>query len=670
MSEVRTVSQSLPKTSTAVSYTHLEGPDGSRVRAFRIPQAYCTPGGDREAHIRAVAEAEQEGVESLMCFYGVGNHGGGPTRANLDSILRMREDLDLPAMAFSSPNNYFVSVSKKDLPTWKGELQHHASGCYAAHSGIKRWNRQAENALLSAEAFSAAAERVTGQPWPEGLDRAWKNVLFNQFHDVLAGTSLRSAYADARDMHGEAMSIAARAQNAALQSLAWNIRAPEAEGDARYLVVFNPHAWPARECIQFERDVWRDDARVSHTAFGVTDDAGNATPCQALPAEGVTLFRTRQAFMADLPPLGYRVYTVRPRTGEEPWPDLPAGDSFLENEHLRLELDPATGEPARLVHKASGRSVLAGGGAVVIEDPSDTWSHGVRRFEDEAGAFALQEMRLVERGPVLARIRVRSVFGDSTIIRDYTVFAGVPYVRVDATVDWRERLRMLKLRFATPLEEPTATYEIPYGALERPADGEEEPVQAWMDLSGRHPDGGRAGLSVLNDGKYSASMLGSTMCLTVLRSPIYAHHEPLAPAPGGEYAFIDQGEQRFAYALLPHAGDWRAAETVRRAAELNRAAVTVPGRSSGGTLPPSGSFASCDAMNVAVSALKRAEDGDGLIVRAYEAAGQAAKATIRLTAWETEIAAEFGPFEIRTFRVRTGEQPFEVNLLEELTIEN
>ena len=141
----------------------------------------------------------------IMVFYGVGNHGGGPTKENIESIRRLNDDESFPELVFSTPNQYFAEMERLEvpLPVVHDDLQHHASGCYAAHSGIKQWNRQAENKLSSAEKWSALAERLLGQPYPHDYGTAWKNVLFNQFHDILAGTSLESAYEDARNMHGK-----------------------------------------------------------------------------------------------------------------------------------------------------------------------------------------------------------------------------------------------------------------------------------------------------------------------------------------------------------------------------------------------------------------------------------------------------------------------------------
>src|SRR5262245_60444587 len=230
-----------------------ESDDGSRVLAFRIPYEYCTWGKDLEKYVRRCFDDLKSPQDDLMCFYGVGNHGGGPTKEHLASIRRMNADPVFPNLVFSTPNCFFADLLGKNLvfPVVHDDLQHHASGCYAAHSGIKRWNREAENLLIVAEKLSALADWATGQPYPADLTEAWRNVLFNQFHDILGGTSLEAAYEDARDLHGEAMAIAGRGLNYAIQSLAWNIDIAQEEGMTP-IVVFNPHSWPSTVGVEVD----------------------------------------------------------------------------------------------------------------------------------------------------------------------------------------------------------------------------------------------------------------------------------------------------------------------------------------------------------------------------------------------------------------------------------
>jgi alpha-mannosidase len=625
-----------------------ESEDGSRVLAFRVPFEYGSVEGDPSEHIRRCAEELSPLASEGMCFYGVGNHGGGPTRANIEVIHRMRaeapDELDIE---FSTPSAFFESVSNASaLPVVRGELQHHASGCYAAHSAVKRLNRRAENLLLSAEKFSAIARHVTGLPVGDELTRAWKSVLVNQFHDILAGTSIASVDRDVRDSYGEAGAIANRALHRAVQALAFRVGVEAREG-SQPIVVFNPHPWPARLPVELETD-------GLHQAEALEDDAGGTTPLQTVASEAtVGPWRRRVAFLADLPPLGYRVlWTRRQDCGAAP---LTINGSTLENGRWRIAIDPLTGFWSSLYDLQADVELLAGPGArpVVIDDASDTWGHGVTRFQDVVGEFKATSVRAIEQGQVRSLLRVESEFSHSRLIQDIALYAGSEVIEVRARIDWRDRHRALKLRWPVNVMAPLATYEIPFGHAVRPVDGEEEPAQGWVDVLGIHSVSRQPyGLSLLNDGKSSFDVQGSTLSMTLLRSPAYAHHDPHRPESWDGIRFLDQGEQEFTYALLPHPGGWDSAHTVRRAAELNQPAIAFLHTSHPGDLPSSGSFVAIEPPAIVLTALKPAEDGgEDVVLRCYESTGRPERATIQLPAWNRTFQVDFGAFEIKTFRV-------------------
>jgi alpha-mannosidase len=389
--------------------------------------------------------------------------------------------------------------------------------------------------------------------------------------------------------------------------------------------------------------------------------------------------RGRLVFAAALPPLGYRVYRIHVGA-DEPAGSVSATDTTLENEHLALEVDPATGWLSRLLDTTTGAELAAPGAhAVVVDDRSDTWGHGVRAYDDVIGAFECTSVRLVEHGPVRSVVRIESRYGDSTLAEELILRPGARRVEVRARLDWRERLKLLKLRVPTTVETDTATFEIPYGFAERAADGTEQPAQAWVDVSD-----GRAGLAVLNDGKCGHDVRGGDTCvgsteqaksagaglggagadigITVARSPVYAWHDPKELDDDGVYDYLDQGEQELTYVLVPHAGDWRDAGVVRAAAELNQPAYALLEAAHPGLLPRSASHLAAEGVEVTV--LKRAEDGGGLAVRAYDSGGRGARAAITLLG--RAFTADLGPAEIKTFLVpRDGAEPVvETNLLE------
>jgi alpha-mannosidase len=632
-----------------------EADDGSRVLTYRIPYTYGTSGPQLEAHIRRSGELLAADPYASMCFFGVGNHGGGPTKENLALIHTLGDDESLPMLNMALPEPVFVILSEQRirLPVVHNELQHHASGCYAAHSGVKRWNRQAEQALASAEKWSTLATWVNRLPYPaDNLERAWKDVLFNQFHDILAGTSIESAYDDARILYDEARAIAARATNAAVQSLAWQVRI-QPEPEMMPVVVFNPHAWTSH--IPVEVALGGFDA-----TSGIVDETGMVVPVQLVQPEATVPNVSTLSFVAELPPLGYRTYRVKKSADtakgskSENVTTGQTGEVVLDNTWFRLEFDATTGG-VQLFDKRVGAVAFAAPAAhaVVIGDPSDTWSHGVFRFDHEVGAFAVERIQLLAHGPVKSVVRVTGVYGASWLTQDFTLYQALPQIDVQVTVDWHESFKLLRLTFPLNVAVPTATYEIPYGHIVRPTDGDEEPGQSWVDVSGTLRGTETAyGVSLLNDGKYSFSVNDAVLGLTVLRSPIYAHHVPFTPDPEGVYTFMDQGLQRFRYVLLPHTGTWKQAQPIQRAAELNQPPVVLKETfHPWGKLPQRASFITVEPDNIVVSVLKQAEDGGAWILRCYETHNVATPATIQLPYWDRTIQTVFWPGEIKTFLI-------------------
>jgi alpha-mannosidase len=645
-----------------------ESADGSRVLTYRLPHEYCSPNEDLGYHIDKSIAQLPAGWSEMMAFYGVGNHGGGPTRQNLDSIRRLDGAGAMPRLRQSTPRQFFDTVlaADADIPVVTGDLQHHAVGCYSAHSGIKAWIRRAENRLIVAEAWSTLAGVVAPRGYPhDELGRAWKQVLFNQFHDTICGTAIEPAYDDARDQLGEATSVAARVENIAIQSLSQLIDIANEPG-VTPIVVFNPLAWPVRSLVELEYGGLKPND-------GLLDEEGRPVAFQQVQSYAtVSSWRSRLAFEAEVPALGYRTYAMTAGKRQALGTALRATAALLENEFLRLELDPATGRIVHLVLREDGRDVadLADGSrprAVVIDDTSDTWGHRRLAYRDEVGTFEATSVELVESGPVRGILRVNSRYGDSVLTEDFIVSAHRDSIEQRLILDWREKAQLLKIRMPTILADVTAAYEIPYGVIERPADGAEEPGQRWIDASGTIEGvDGRLGLAVLNDGKYGFDILDGELGVTAVRSPIYAHHEPTVPTEGVRYQFQDQGLQRFTLWLVPHRGDWQDGGLTRRALELNQRPTVLVESSHAGPLGRTASFVLVEPERVIVGAVKQAEDGDDIVIRLAETTGRAATARVRFPAWGGSFETEIGPFEVRTFRVPAGGsgEAVETDLLE------
>ncbi|MGC8717866.1 MAG: alpha-mannosidase [bacterium] len=634
-----------------------ESPDGSKVLTYRIPFSYATWGKEVETQVRRVAEKLNETINSLMCFYGIGDHGGGPTKENIENIKELNTREDIPMLIFSSPNKFFEEISNKniDLPVVKDDLQHHASGCYSVLSWIKKSNRKLEHLLLDGEKIATLANYIENTPYPkEEFTSSWQNLLFTQFHDILAGTSIPEAYEEIKAMHGAIEDTVNKIIVYSTQLIASDI---DTQGKGEPIVIFNTTSFERKVPVEIEIP-WREE-----NLSILEDNTPIATQCSK-PSATTTGGRVNAIFIAKLPPYGYKVYRAVPEKYNINFShSLTVGENTLENDWLYLEIDRETGYIKRLYDKENKKEVFTKDSAVptVIDDPSDTWSHNVFRFKNEIDKFTEAEIKVLEKGPVRGVLRVKSKFNNSTLTQDFIIYRDLKFIEVRVKVDWHEHLKMLKLKFPVNINNPTATYQIPYGFITRPCNGEEEPGGEWIDVGDDN-----YGLSLINNAKYSYDVEDNVLSLTVLRSPVYAHHIPRELDPNEDYRYIDQGEQGFTYILLPHKGDWRESDIIALAEYLNNPPTAFVEYNHKGTLPSEKKFIEVDKENIIVSTIKEAEDSEDIIVRAYETRGNSTQASFIL--FNRNWKVSFSPYEIKTFLIpKNSSLPIkEVNLLEEV----
>ena len=628
-----------------------EAPDGSRIRAFRIPGAYGFS-NDLDQVIADYPERLPE-WDTMMLFYGVGNHGGGPTIENIKAIHKMQQKSDLD-IRFSDPNSFFKSIEDRKLPVWKSEMQHHASGCYAAESMVKTENRRAENALLRAEKMMTLAESLGYPQNYEPLTGAWKNVLFNQFHDTLAGSGIEAAYYDTRNQLGEVSAVADRHESRALRSIAFNVNIP-LDPSTLPLMVFNPHSWDVKAPVEFETGMFANALRMD--ALEVLDSEGNQVPYQFIDSACKLYGRRRFTFIADVPALGYATYFLKVSDTVQ---NTETNDAlFLENDILKVTFDEELGSIASIFDKRTGKEVLAGPAhATIIDDNTDTWGHTLVRLDNKIGEMKMIRYKVMDQGAVRNCIKVSTAYGDSTLIQLYSLYDGDDKIMVDATVNWQEHRKALKLEYPVAAANAQASCEMPFGHTLKKMDGKEEPMQQWADISG---DG--TGLSLINDSKYSVDFHDNTIGFTVLRSPVYAHHDPYVLRDDEEYSYMDQGIQHFSYALLVHDGCWRKAGVMKAAALMNQPLKTAFETFHEGPLPQRAGGLSIDQENILMTALKKAYRGEDTILRLYESWGAAT--TTSITLFGHTFQADFAPYEIKTLAIAKDGTVREVNLLEE-----
>jgi len=640
-----------------------EGPDGTRVLTYRIPISYNDRGSVRTRIEQVMVQSKDQPLRTFMTYYGAGDHGGGATKENIASVLEIQAEKNAPALQFSTPEKYFNEIRDDDnlvLPVLKDDLQHHVVGCYTAEAEIKKYNRLSETALVTAEKIAALGSAVWDYIYPkEEFTSAWKRVLFLQFHDSLAGTSVPEHSITARDGYGYALDVANRALFTAVQKLEWKVAAEDPA--SQYLLAFNPHAWEIKANLEYDLN-W--DTRNPSLA---ENERGNLLLHQWSMGTTETGSRKGLIVRTSIPAFGYRQIKISTGNATELIPGVAVDNHSMENEFLKVSFSDSGA--VGIIHKESGREIFAGGTsgcrALVIDDPSDTWSHDVKSFSNVTGSFEKVSLKLVESGPLRSIIKVISTYENSKLEIDWILHAGAHTVESRVTINWNEHLKMLKFSFPVNIESPVPTYETPYGFIRRSVNGDEDPGQRWIDLTGTSR-GTAWGLALINDAKYGYSVNGNDMRISVIRSAVYAHHSPRVLNMEAEHRWQDQGIHTFRMLLVPHRDTWQKSNIARIAEEFLSPAVTIYQGIHGGSMPKSGSFLSVDNDNIVVTSIKQAENNDDMIIRCVETSGIEASASLNLAFVNRIWTGNFRPCEIKSLRLnyKTGDIK-EVNLLEE-----
>lgn len=659
-----------------------ESADGSHVTGVRL-MAYAGParrGTARPDFFQDRLDTRRQMGSTLpgTYFYGVGNHGGGPTIALLNELERiMAED---KAVIYSYPGKYISALEAYKLPLWQEDLQVHAIGCYSAYLPVKQQNRRAETALLTAEALGVLAHQTLGSKMrTDRLKDGWKRVMFNQFHDIICGCSVPQVYEDAAAAYGYAQEIANQQSNRALQQLSWNIDTLGSDSlpcskdeDWRLwgygnkgtpLVIYNP--------LPFAIEVPVEAARLHKE---ITDSEGNPLLTQQVrnavtSADEGWDHQDQMLFMAKLPAMGYSTFWLKkgePQVQTDQ--HLICTERTLENDFLKIEIDEKTGGIRQLTDKETEKNYFSAPGCVGVvidEHHSDTWGHGLYEYRDEIGRFSCQKVEILEEGPVRARLRTTASYGGSVLRSDYILDRNARHLDIRQAITWNEQHKMLKLEFPVNTAADTYTAEIPYGIITRKADGTEKPLQRFLDVSGEN-----LGLCVVNDSTHGADVLGATVRMTVLRSPKFADHNGAVDENGGRDSygeFTEQGQRFVSFRLVPHEGNWRQVCPHRHAAMLNTPLHPIYETYHKGSLPQQLSGISIDRENVTAVAFKEAEEGSAYILRLCEQQGTDTTANISLPLIGRHWTADFGHFQIKTFRIPFDKTQSitEVNLLEQ-----
>ena len=640
-------------------------PDGSEITAFRILDLYC--GDLSEDRINLYLGKSQD----QMIYYGIGNHGGGPSKEHLKQAEELVKD---DKFKYAIPSEYFKHVADAKMPTVAGDLKHHASGCYSANSRVKFENRRAECELVSAETFDTLAGLIVGgESHTAEFEKAWQRVMFNQFHDVIAGCCIKEAYPDTYNAYGYARQKAQELENFALQRIAGKIKTTDfldadfsemrdrlwyREGEGSPMVVFNPHPFPIKTSVSFG----------AYSVTKVLDHNGNEVPYQMVRApytDGKNFEKC--LFEVELPAMGYRVYYVYKKTENSTEAavatDLKATENTLENDLVKVVIDKESGAVTSYVLKAENREFAKGalGKAIVCDDSMhDTWSHLVNKLNDDIGAFGDGELRLIENGPVRATIKSVTKYGRSVLKKYYTLYKGDARLHIRCVLDVDEEYKLIKLSFPVNVESPKAVYSMPYGFIEKEPNGEEDVAHEWVDMIDGNTN---CGLGLINDGRYSHCAIDNDLRVMVARSCAYLDHYAQG-LRDEEMEFIDKGEHEFCFILFPHMEN-ATADITNTGRVLNMPPILVQETHHDGILPQEYSALEIDRKNISISALKNSENNDGLVIRLTETSGIAVTATLSFKAIDKDFELSFTPQEVKTIKLsKTGEVE-EIRIIEQ-----
>jgi len=647
------------------------GYDGSEVLADRASAHYCSIGGQERRRLEDWL-AKNPGKDLVIHLWGIGNHGGGPSRQDLDDLDRLRAERPDLELVHSTPDAFFRELARRrsSLPRREKDLNPWAVGCYTSMSRVKQGHRRLENELYSAEKMVTAA-------WAQGLMRypgaefheVMEDLAFTEFHDILPGSAIPAGEEAAVRRVGHGLETLARLKARAFFALTSG--EPRAGAGVTPIFVHNPHPYPVRAVVECEFEPWEPNYAKTDFWQPRLSAGGRDVVCQVeKEASNLSLeWRKRVVFEAELAPSRLSRFDCRLEpVAEKPGAGVGERDGLITvaTEDLVAAVNVRTGLLDR--YEVEGRPLLRGSAfrPLVIRDNADPWGMKVRSFRNVAGEFRaatpeeasalaglgagrLEPVRVVEDGPVRAVVEAILAYGGSMIVLHYKIPKKGAEVEVDARVIWSEKDRMLKLALPSALRAPRFLGQVAFGADELPSNGDEAVAQKWLALVSES-DG--AAFTVVNDCVYGSDYVDGELRLSLLRSPAYAAdtwEDNLAVARDRFIPRQDQGERLFRFWIKGGGLEERLESVGREAAARNEKPYILPYCPSGtGKAAKPGLLLEGDAVEL--SAFKKSEDGRDLVVRLFEPTGRPRQATLRLPAFGVRKRVRLGGFEAKTLR--------------------
>lgn len=622
-------------------------PDGSEITALSLPGEYTCWFLEPTRKNIELTLAQLEGYPSLPCFFGVGNHGGGPTIANIRAVRQLREEFPDVALPFSTLQRFFDQVDGMQLPLLTACMEGINTGCYSIDHPFKQTMRKAEGALLRAENLQAMDTLMGGRGTREKTDSLWKRLLFCQFHDTLGGTSIRTARDNAlADMAG-VVAQAEHLSHMAVQRISAQL---DTRGEGIPILLINDRAQPWQGVVDMEISWFcRDPLRIC-------DEEGREIPYQREKTSCTMLWynlggRRRVLFQASIPSFGLRVLRA---SAQEPaclyMPSHEPGELVLDNGLVRAVFN-GDGDLCELSDKLDGYQALGAPVRFQIwDDERDSWGHGKpgRAYGDTGTRLETLEARLIGSGEMRSAIRVRKAcpFGRLELV--YSLDKDSSSLQLNARVLWDGPWKSLKLDVRPPDRLVRTVSEAPYCRMVRGASKTETFMHRYVDAL---DEAGR-GIALINDGVYSFSQGESGMTLTLLRSAVFAHSDCVGWENDHDtLEYNDLGEHFYRFAFVPHGTPLSPGRLTELAEDLHAPPLAFVDSQHDGRLKPGKglSFLESGLPSIRLGALKAAQDGRGLILRLWDTEGTGGETELR--AGRSACHLHFRPHEIKTLRV-------------------
>jgi len=607
--------------------------DMSDILCYKIPVIYTTYANEIE-RIKQVLDRKPKWLDEMMCFFGVGNHGGGPTEQQIERVINYSKQPDAPEIAFSHPERFFESVNDNpNIPVYRGCFERFGVGCYSNAISLKQLHDKAQFKLLIAEKYAAIASKLGLANYDlKEMNSCWEDLLFTQFHDFLPGTAVKDGLEDAKHIAGSVLSKASRigvfAQNRILSQVDTSQQA-----FVRFAAFNNTNR---NGLFYFEYQPWLLWQKWKN--YKLVDEKGSEVPCQQTIPSPAARGHTKLIIKTDLPANGFKLLRIigpepdlskiHPDTAEFMQKDYPPVKK-IKSPNYNIVFNESGGIDS-LVHKNS--TELSPKGIFdfeVYEDKSDTWAIHHRNFAKHKllGKFKGKDFPLqLDTGQLRWSAQQNLVFNTSEIKQEIRTHDSSDLIEVCTKLFWNQPRSLMKLTIPIPFKNCRVYSGLAFGKAIRTHEEYEFPFHDWIFAEAVLPSGELKGLAIIvGPGMHSADFTGSSIRLTLVRSPIYCHEElerSYPPTPGHEA--MEMGVHEFSFGILPvwQNQEFNMASLAELAKTFYEPVSTITTTGHKGYFDPNWQFVEISHPNVELTAFKRSQDNTGYIMRFWETAGK------------------------------------------------